>query len=164
MRRFKIILATCAWILVPAEGHTTCDGTQTKAQLIEPQGTYTEKLRVCSDGGISLKISKTQNAARPMQFEYAIWKDGKTVSYDISYLDCMNNDKGQQDLNDCPGHDRGIQAAGGAHDSPVYQCPPGLWCDKQSYVVAEFGYQPGAPVGAVPAEKGMAFELCACSG
>jgi hypothetical protein len=38
------------------------------------------------------------------------------------------------------------------------------WCDKQAYVVAEFDYKPGAPVGAVKVDKGIAFELCACSG
>lgn len=38
-----------------------------------------------------------------MQFEYAIWADKKTVSYDISYLDCMKIDKGEQDLSDCVG-------------------------------------------------------------
>jgi hypothetical protein len=33
---------------------------------------------------VSLKVSKTQNAAKPMQFEYAIWQDGsENVSYDI---------------------------------------------------------------------------------
>jgi hypothetical protein len=35
---------------------------------------------------------------KPMQFEYAVWDDKRTVSYDISYLDCMKNENGEQDL------------------------------------------------------------------
>ena len=36
------------------------------------------------------KISKTLDAAKPMQLEYAIWKHNpELVSCDISYLDCM---------------------------------------------------------------------------
>lgn len=161
-----IVKNSCSYpVYIWSTGHSSCDGTQTQGQLIKSKGIYTEALRQCKDGGVALKISKTQNAAKPMQFEYAIWKDGSNlVSYDISYLDCMKNSNGEKDLNDCAGHDGGIQALGGADNSPAYQCPANEWCDKQAYVVAEFDYKPGAPVGAVDVSKGIAFELCACSG
>jgi hypothetical protein len=33
-----------------------------------------------------------------MQFEYTVWNDKRTVSYDISYLDCIKNNNGEQNL------------------------------------------------------------------
>jgi len=133
--------------------------------LIAPNSTYTEGLRICKDGGISLKVSKTESAQKPIQFEYSVWAtDNKTVSYDISYLDCMNNKNGEKDLSNCAGHEGGIQAVAGMPGDatcPDYQCAAGEWCDVQAYVVAEFDYKPGAPVGSCDVDKGIAFELCA---
>jgi hypothetical protein len=105
---------------------------------------------------VSLKVSKTESVDKPMQFEYSVWEDGSMVSYDISYLDCMEG----QDLRGCAGQDGGIQAVGGG-DCKKFACAPGQYCDQQAYVVAEFGYLPGAPVGGCEAAKGIAFELCA---
>lgn len=100
-----------------------------------------------------------------MQFEYSVWPtDNSLVSYDISYLDCMKNKEGEKDLSACVGHEGGIQAAGGASDDercPDYYCKANEWCDQQAYVVAEFDYKPGAPVGACAVDKGIAFEVCA---
>lgn len=100
-----------------------------------------------------------------MQFEYSIWPtNNKLVSYDISYLDCKDNKNGQKDLSQCAGHEGGIQAAAGARNDagcPNFHCAPGEWCDIQAYVVAEFDYKPGAPVGACAVEEGITFELCA---
>lgn len=107
-----------------------------------------------------MKVSKEKSAASPMQFEYSVWPNEVMVSYDISYLDCMNNKNGEKDLSGCAGHDGGIQAVGGG-DCPDYRCPAGKWCDKHAYVVAEFGYLPNAPVGGCTVDKGIAFELCA---
>lgn len=80
-----IVKNSCTYpVYIWSAGHASCDGVQVQGQLIEPKGTYTETLRRCKDGGMSLKISKTQSAARPLQFEYAIWQDGsENVSYDI---------------------------------------------------------------------------------
>jgi len=143
-------------------GDPSCDGEAAAGKLIEANGTHVEKMRKCAKGGISLKISKTQDASKPMQFEYAIWKDQPDlVSYDISYLNCMN--KAAKDLSDCAGHDGGIQAMGGG-GGENYQCAANSWCDKAAYVEEEFGYKPGAPVSTCKVEKGVAFELCAGSG
>ncbi|KAH7371049.1 hypothetical protein BKA66DRAFT_424863, partial [Pyrenochaeta sp. MPI-SDFR-AT-0127] len=153
-------------VYVKSDGHSTCE-PGIECQLVEPNSTYTEKLRNCKDGGISLKVSKTKDMTKPMQFEYSVWPTDKTiVSYDISYLDCMKNDQGEKDLSACAGHEGGIQAAGGAGDDascPDYYCEANEWCDQQAYVVAEFDYKPGAPVGACSVDKGIAFELCAGS-
>lgn len=147
-------------VYINSEGNISC-GPGTKGELIAPNSTYTEKMRDCQDGGISLKLSKTQDMRNPMQFEYSVWPDKKTVSYDISYLDCMKNSKGEKDLSGCVGHEGGIQAGAGDKSCPVYHCIANEWCDQQAYVVAEFDYKPGAPVGACAVDKGIAFELCA---
>jgi hypothetical protein len=141
--------------------HVSCEGTPTQGKVIDSGETYVEALRLCPQGGISLKISRTADGLKPMQFEYAVWQANTTlVSYDISYLDCMKNNVGEKDLSECPGHDGGIHAMGGGDHAPSYKCPANLWCDKQAYVVAEFGYQPGAPVGTCAVKEGIAFELC----
>jgi hypothetical protein len=59
---------------------------------------YREPILQCKDGGIVLKIAKAKDMVKPMQFKYAVWDDKRTVSYDISYLDCMKNENGEQDL------------------------------------------------------------------
>ncbi|KAF2851415.1 hypothetical protein T440DRAFT_517409 [Plenodomus tracheiphilus IPT5] len=142
-------------------GHESC-GPGKECQLIASNSTYTEGLRFCRNGGISLKVSKTKTAEKPMQFEYSVWAtDNKTVSYDISYLDCMNRENGMKDLSNCAGHDGGIQVVAGDAGCPQYHCAADEWCDVQAYVVAEFDYKPGAPVGACAVAKGIAFELCA---
>jgi hypothetical protein len=149
-------------VYIWSDGQETCEGPAAKGKLLEANGTYVEKLRECAEGGISLKISKNNSAAHPMQFEYTVWPDHKTVSYDISYLDCMSKKDGEKDLGECAGHEGGIQAVGGS-DCPDYHCLAGQWCDKNAYVVAEFGYLPGAPVGGCTVDKGIAFELCAAT-
>ncbi|KAI8931937.1 hypothetical protein NX059_010838 [Plenodomus lindquistii] len=142
-------------------GHASC-GPGKECQLIAPNSTYSETLRHCSDGGVSLKVSKTKTAERPMQFEYSVWAtDNKTVSYDISYLDCMNHEHGVKDLSNCAGHDGGIQVVAGDAKCPRYNCAANEWCDVQAYVAAEFNYKPSAPVGSCAIEHGVAFELCA---
>lgn len=156
-----LIKNSCDYVVyVWSAGHPTCQGPGANCTVIAPNSTYTETLRRCQDGGVSLKVSKDTSAVKPMQFEYSVWKDDVMVSYDISYLDCMINENGEKDLSGCAGHDGGIQAVGGG-DCPDYHCLAGKWCDKQAYVVAEFDYQPNAPVGGCTVEKGIAFELCA---
>lgn len=147
-------------VYVKSEGHHSC-GPGVECELIAPNSTYTEKMRNCENGGISLKVSKTQDMRNPMQFEYSVWPNKETVSYDISYLNCMKNTKGEKDLSACVGHEGGIQAGAGDDSCPDYVCKANEWCDQQAYVVAEFDYKPGAPVGACAIEKGIAFELCA---
>jgi hypothetical protein len=156
-----IIVNSCAYhVYVLSVGHRSCS-SGANCKLLPANGTYSEPIRACDDGGISLKVTKADDGAKPMQFEYAVWKDEKTrFSYDISYLDCMKNTNGEKDLSDCVGHDGGIQATSGP-DCPTYQCVANEWCPVQAYVVAEFDYKPGAPVGSCGVEKGVAFELCA---
>jgi hypothetical protein len=141
-------------------GHN-CDGPEAVAKLIEAGGTYSEPIRKCESGGVALKISKTTDASKPMQFEYAVWAtDPSMVSYDISYLDCLKNGSGEKDLSGCAGHEGGTQAVGGG-DGKNFRCGAGEWCDVQAYVVAEFANLPGAPVGGCKVHHGVAFELCA---
>lgn len=148
-------------VFIWSAGNKSCDGADTQRYRIESNSTYTEDLRSCKEGGISLKLSKTESAAEPMQFEYTVWPNDKnTVSYDISYLDCMKNKKAEKDTSGCAGHDGGIQAVGGG-DCKKYYCLAGEWCDQMAYVVEEFGYLPNAPVGACKVDQGIAFELCA---
>jgi hypothetical protein len=95
-----------------------------------------------------------------MQFEYTVWDDKTTMSYDISYLDCqVKTDATTFDFSACVGHEKGIQAA--AKDGPVYRCVANEPCAQNAYIVPEFGYLPGAPVGACTIDKGVAFEICA---
>lgn len=155
-----IIKNSCEYhVYVTSSGADSC-GPGVNCQFVPSNTTYTEKIRVCDHSGISLKVAKTEAMTAPMQFEYTVWDDKETVSYDISYLDCMKNANGEQDLSACAGHDGGIQAAAG-DDCPTYQCAANEWCAQQAYVVAEFDYKPGAPVGACGINKGVAFELCA---
>lgn len=148
---------SCSYaVYITSEGHSSC-GPGAENKLIAAYSTYTEKLRKCKTGGISLKVSKSQDMGNPMQFEYSVWTDEPTVSYDISYLNCMNGN----DLSACAGHDGGIQASAGDDSCPAYHCIANEMCDKQAYVVAEFDYKPGAPVGACAVDKGIAFEFCA---
>lgn len=155
-----IVKNSCNYpVYITSAGASSC-GPGVDCRLVPSNTTYSEKIRVCDHSGISLKVAKTKDMSQPMQFEYTVWDDKKTVSYDMSYLDCMKNDAGQQDLSACAGHDGGIQAASGS-DCPTYQCIANEWCDQKAYVVAEFDYKPGAPVGACSIEKGVAFEICA---
>jgi hypothetical protein len=148
---------SCAYpVYIWSDGHPSCQGKSVKGTRIAPGDMHVESLRKCAEGGVSLKVSKTESVDKPMQFEYSVWEDGSMVSYDISYLDCMEG----QDLRGCAGQDGGIQAVGGG-DCKKFACAPGQYCDQQAYVVAEFGYLPGAPVGGCEAAKGIAFELCA---
>jgi hypothetical protein len=148
---------SCAYpVYIWSTGHASCASLSTAGMHLTPNGTYISALRKCADGGVSLRVSKTENADKVMQFEYAVWDDEVTVSYDISYLNCMEG----KDLGECAGHDGGIQAVGGG-DCQRFSCKPGEYCDRQAYVVAEFGYLPGAPVGGCEVSKGIAFELCA---
>ncbi|KAH7067505.1 hypothetical protein BKA63DRAFT_424283 [Paraphoma chrysanthemicola] len=141
-------------------GHN-CDGTDAVGQLIAPHGTYMEPIRRCEIGGIALKISRTMDASRPMQFEYTVWaSDPSMLSYDISYLDCLRNDHGQKDISACAGAELGVQAVGGG-DAKSFKCGGGEWCSVQAYVGPEFDYQAGAPVGGCKVHHGVAFELCA---
>lgn len=144
-------------VYIWSEGNSSCEGPEAKCKLIEANGTHVEPLRKCPDGGISLKISKSEDPTNPMQFEYSVWPDHKTVSYDISYLNCMTNGK---DLSQCAGHDGGIQVVGGG-DCKDFFCAAGQSCNAMAYTVAEFDYQPNAPVGGCEVDKGIAFELCA---
>ncbi|KAH7384153.1 hypothetical protein DE146DRAFT_748451 [Phaeosphaeria sp. MPI-PUGE-AT-0046c] len=156
-----IIKNSCEYpVYIWSMGHESCNGPAADCELVQANSTYTEPLRKCSDGGVSLKISKDKSAASPMQFEYSVWSNEVMVSYDISYLVCMNNENGEKDLSGCAGHDGGIQAVGGG-DCPDYHCTAGKWCDQQAYVVVEFDYLPDAPVGGCTVDKGIAFELCA---
>jgi hypothetical protein len=154
-----MVLNSCDYpVYVTSEGHSGCDGLGAKCKAIAPNSTHIETMRTCTTGGISLKLSKTEDLSKPMQFEYTVWPNDHTqVSYDISYLNCMN---GKKDLSDCVGHEGGIQAVGGGDGSDFY-CLAGQPCDQQAYTVAEFGYLPGAPVGACKVSQGIAFELCA---
>jgi hypothetical protein len=148
-------------VYISSVGNPSCEDPAAESKLIEPNGSHVEVLRKCDEaGGVALKVSKDKSISRPMQFEYSIWKDAGLVSYDISYLDCMNLDKDKKDLSECVGHEGGIQAVGGG-DCIDFHCAPNEYCESQAYVVAEFGGLDGAPVGACPLEKGIAFELCA---
>ncbi|PZD28837.1 hypothetical protein A1F97_10482 [Pyrenophora tritici-repentis] len=155
-----IIVNSCVHdIYVSSIGDRSC-GPSTNCQLVPSNTTYREAIRVCDKSGISLKVSKTEDMTKPMQFEYTVWDDKKTVSYDISYLDCMVEKDGQKDMTGCVGYETGIQAKSG-DDCPTYKCVGNVVCAKDAYVVAEFGYQAGAPVGACNVNSGVAFELCA---
>lgn len=153
-------------VYVKSVGPLSCEGAH-ENELLASHSTYTKKIRNCKEGGVSLKVSAFAEMKNPMQFEYAVWSDKKTVSYDISYLDCMQNKNGEKDLSACVGHNNidgsrgGIQALAGDNTCPTYFCRAGEWCDQQAYVVAEFDNKDGAPVGACAVEKGIAFELCA---
>jgi len=153
-------------VYILSAGNPSCDPGQER-QLIAAKSTYTEKMRKCAEGGISLKVAKAEDMLQPMQFEYTVVgvsPNQNIVYYDISYLDCMKNANGEQDLSACAGHDGGIQAAGGASNDPGckdYHCLANEWCDQQAYVVPEFDYKPNAPVGGCDFDKGIAFELCA---
>jgi hypothetical protein len=81
------------------------------------------------------------------------------MSYDISYLDCQVKTDDVFDFSACVGHEKGIQAA--APDGPVYECVANEPCAQNAYIVPEFGYLPGAPVGSSTIDKGIAFEICA---
>jgi hypothetical protein len=72
----------------------------------------------------------------------------------------MKNYNGEQDLSACAGHDAGIQAIGGG-DCKDFYCHANKWCAVHAYVIPEFGYQDGAPVGGCAPQEGIAFELCA---
>jgi len=79
-------------------GDPTCDGEAAAGKVIDANGTYVETFRKCTNGGVSLKTSKTQDATKPMQFEYAIWQtQSDMVSYDMN---CMN--KADRDLTSLP--------------------------------------------------------------
>jgi hypothetical protein len=156
-----ILLNSCDYdVFVWSTGNPSCEGPGAACKRLEANGTHVEPLRKCSDGGVAMKISKSEDAANPMQFEYTVWSDHKTVSYDISYLNCQKHDGDAKNPSTCAGHDGGIQAVGGG-DCKVFQCPAGQSCDAQAYTVPEFGYLPGPPVGGCTVDKGIAFELCA---
>jgi hypothetical protein len=157
-----IIVNSCEYdVYVSSIGDESCDnGPGSVCVVITANTTYTEAIRTCYKSGISLKVAKTKSMAKPMQFEYTVWDDQIQVSYDISYLDCMKKtDQAETDFNDCVGHEKGIQAA--AKDGPVFECAANEPCAQHAYIEPEFGYLPGAPVGASTIDKGVAFEICA---
>ncbi|USP81923.1 FAD-binding-like protein [Curvularia clavata] len=155
-----IVVNSCNYdVYVSSIGDESC-GPGNMSYRVPPNSTYIEPIRKCYKSGIALKVCKTQELKKPMQFEYTVWDDKKTVSYDISYLDCMVERDGFKDFTQCVGHERGIQATAGKN-CPAFHCLAEIECGLHAYTVPEFGYMPGAPVGACDVEKGVAFELCA---
>lgn len=155
-----IIVNSCNYdVYVSSIGDQSC-GPGNMGYRVPANSTYVEPIRKCYKSGIALKVYKTQELKKPMQFEYTVWDDKKTASYDISYLDCMVERGGLKDFTQCVGHERGIQAAAGKN-CPAFYCLAEIECGLHAYTVPEFGYMPGAPVGACDVEKGVAFELCA---
>ncbi|KAF2024070.1 hypothetical protein EK21DRAFT_24969, partial [Setomelanomma holmii] len=156
------VLNSCDYpVYIWSVGHTSCDGEAADCKLISPNDIYKEPMRKCETGGISLKVSRSTNSVAPMQLEYTVDPvNHATVYYDLSYLDCMKNGSGEQDLSGCAGHDGGIQAVGGG-DCRSFKCKANEWCAVQAYVVPEFGYRPDPPVGGCRTVQGVAFELCA---
>lgn len=155
-----IIVNSCDYgVYVSSIGDVTTCGPGKICELVPANTTYSEPIRSCGDSGISLKVSKTESMAQPMQFEYTVWPDSTTMSYDISYLDCQVKTNDVFDFSACVGHEKGIQAA--APDGPVYECVANEPCAQNAYIVPEFGYLPGAPVGSSTIDKGIAFEICA---
>ncbi|KAI4628398.1 hypothetical protein J4E83_002948 [Alternaria metachromatica] len=155
-----IIVNSCDYdVYVSSIGdNKQCDNSPgSDCVTVSANSTYTEPIRTCHKSGISLKVAKSKSMEKPMQFEYTVWDDHVQVSYDISYLDCM--DKDGTNFDNCAGHEKGIQAA--AKDGPVFQCVANEPCAQQAYVVPEFGYLPDAPVGGSTIDKGVAFEICA---
>jgi hypothetical protein len=157
-----IIVNSCDYdVYVSSIGDETCDnGPGSDCELLVAGTTYAEPIRTCSMSGISLKVSRTKKMDRPMQFEYTVWEDKTMVSYDISYLDCMEKvDSTDTNFDACAGHEKGIQAA--AKDGQVFECAANEPCAQHAYIEPEFGYLPGAPVGGTTIDKGVAFEICA---
>ncbi|RAR01728.1 FAD-binding-like protein [Stemphylium lycopersici] len=155
-----IIVNSCDYdVYVSSIGDESC-GPGNVCKLVPANSTYAEPIRSCYKSGISLKVAKTKALTKPMQFEYTVWDDKTTVSYDISYLDCMVENSNGKDFSACVGHEHGIQAGSG-EECPVFHCLADVECGQHAYTVPEFGYLPGAPVGACSIDKGVAFELCA---
>jgi hypothetical protein len=158
-----IIVNSCdydVYVSSIGDADTCTHSPGSNCKVIPANTTYSEPIRACHDSGISLKVSKTDAMAHPMQFEYTVWEDQITVSYDISYLDCMAKmDATTIDFSNCVGHEKGIQAA--ANDCPAFECVANEPCAQQAYIEPEFGYLPGAPVGGCTVDKGIAFEICA---
>ncbi|EUC49904.1 hypothetical protein COCMIDRAFT_83426 [Bipolaris oryzae ATCC 44560] len=142
-------------------GHESC-GPGNTDYLVRSKSIYTEAIRVCNNAGVSLKVAKTvAGLAKPMQFEYTVGADKKSVSYDISYLDCMvKNGTEVKDFSGCVGQEKGIQAAGGKN-CKEYHCVPGVECAQLAYTEPEFGGKENAPVGTCGVDGGVAFEICA---
>ncbi|XP_014553143.1 hypothetical protein COCVIDRAFT_40783 [Bipolaris victoriae FI3] len=142
-------------------GHESCGPGNTN-YLVRAKTTYTEAIRVCTNAGVSLKVSKTvAGLVKPMQFEYTVGADKKSVSYDISYLDCMvKNGTEFKDFAGCVGQEKGIQAAGGIK-CKGFHCVPGVECAQLAYTEPGFGGKNNAPVGTCGVEGGVVFEICA---
>ncbi|KAG9191141.1 hypothetical protein G6011_09229 [Alternaria panax] len=155
-----IIVNSCDYdVYVSSIGNVETCGPGNICKLVPANSTYSEPVRSCGNSGISLKVSRTESMAQPMQFEYTVWPDATTISYDISYLDCQVKTDGTFDFSACVGHEKGIQAA--APGGPVFECAAKEPCAQMAYIEPEFGYLPGAPVGSSTIAKGVAFEICA---
>ncbi|CAG5181302.1 uncharacterized protein ALTATR162_LOCUS9694 [Alternaria atra] len=115
-----IIVNSCDYdVYVSSIGDVKTCGPGNICKLVPANSTYSEPIRTCYKSGISLKVSKTEAMTQVMQFEYTVWDDKTTMSYDISYLDCqVKTDATTFDFSACVGHEKGIQAA--AKDGPVY--------------------------------------------
>jgi hypothetical protein len=96
-----------------------------------------------------------------MQFEYTVGADKKSVSYDISYLDCMvKNGTEVKHFAGCVGQEKGTQAAGG-NNCKGFHCVPGVECAQLAYTEPEFEGKKDAPVGTCGVDDGVVFEICA---
>ncbi|KAF2252193.1 hypothetical protein BU26DRAFT_410406, partial [Trematosphaeria pertusa] len=138
---------------------TNCDGDGVNGHEIPPGATYSERIRECAEGGVSLKIAKQSSGAKPMQIEYT---KSSELYYNLSFLDCMV--PGTTDLSACAGHEEGVQIAS-AKGCPVWACQPGEYCDTKGYTVPEYGNQNVAtPIGGCGAGEGLVLELCAAKG
>jgi hypothetical protein len=67
-------------IYISSVGDSSC-GPGADCKLVSAGSTHKENMRICTRGGISLKVSKTDQMASPMQFEYTVWENQQVVSY-----------------------------------------------------------------------------------
>jgi hypothetical protein len=114
-------------------------------------------LHISAFWGVSLKVSKMQDLATIIQFEYTS-ETFDQVWYNLSFLNCVKGTEGK-DPSACPGWERGVQAVCGSGD--MFQCKANEYCDQSGYFIPENGYQPGAPVKTCKKSEGIVFELCA---
>lgn len=107
------------------------EGYSSSAIYVPARTIYTEPKRAPANGGVVLKVSRTDQlmGGQQTQFEYAT--SNGMIYYDISFVDCATGTTAQN----CPGWDMGLNIGSPEPACQTVNCPSNSYCTDAAYFV-----------------------------